>query len=389
MHTIKLYDSEPYSKNFTAKITGIEKTGGGLLLELDRTLFFPEEGGQSSDTGLINGFKVTHVSITGDRILHSIEGDVSSGLCEGGEVCGEINWARRFSNMQNHSGEHILSGILHRDFSSENIGFHLSDNIVTLDTSKALSEEELDRAEARANEAVYANIPISYRYYKPSELCSLEYRSKKEISGDVRIVSIEGIDSCACCAPHVKNTGEIGIIKIISSINYKGGKRLTILSGKRAYEYLSRQQKITDHLSRLLSAPMDSLSDATEKLLDQARVLKSEIAEASGKRLFDQAAALPESLRNAIIFTDDANVNNITMRKAVNLLSERHKGICAVFAKSGESYRFILSFPDGDALLISAALKESLGAKCGGSKEMIQGNVIAQEDGLNDLLGGF
>ena len=168
MKTEKLYDTDPYGREFEAEIVEITESNGCFQIELDKTLFFPEEGGQSSDTGTLGGLRVVHVSLQEGRILHEVTGRAD--FKPGEVVFGVIDWDRRFSNMQNHTGEHVLSGILHRDYASENKGFHLSDNIVTLDTSRQLSGEEIAELERKANEAVYADIPVTCRYYEPSEL---------------------------------------------------------------------------------------------------------------------------------------------------------------------------------------------------------------------------
>ncbi len=419
MRTEKLYDADPYQKEFTAEIVGMENVKEGILIELDRTLFFPEEGGQSPDTGylwIIEGksdgreglsnpgtqgqetlneqvkrFRITHVLIKDGRIFHLAE-PMDAKPENGIEACGitlkkrlrvmgRIDWERRFSNMQNHTGEHILSGILHRDYGSENRGFHLSDNIVTLDTSRQLDKALIKELEKKANEAVYADIPVTCRYYAQEELKEIEYRSKKELKEDIRLVTIPGIDICACCAPHVSHTGEIGMIKVIHSVNYKGGTRLTILSGSRAFEYLSAEHDVTQELTRKLSVTPDRLVEAVEKLVRELNDSKLEKAELAGKRLMKKIEELPEDLENAVIFTEDDTVNNITQRNAVNALTERYRGICAVFVGKGD-YRFILAHPDGDARETAKLMKERFGARCGGSREMIQGSVSADEDEL-------
>ncbi len=383
MKTIKLYDDEPYEKNFKAKIVSIEqKTDGGYRIELDRTLFFPEEGGQSPDTGCLGDIRVIHVEIKDNTVWHETE-EIKD-LTVGDEVIGNIDWEHRFSNMQNHTGEHILSGLLHRDLGSENVGFHLSDNIVTLDTSKSLSEEDIAELEKKANEAVYLDLPVHCRYYGPEEAAGIEYRSKKEFKEDVRLVTIPGVDVCACCAPHVRHTGEIGIIKIIKAINYKGGMRLTILSGKRAYEYLDNVQKLTEKLSHMLSENTEKLPEAVERLMKEIEGYKAEKKEAQKERLM---LAVEEALKigDGLIFTGDTD--NITQRNAVNALSEKLNGVCAVFAGNDkDGYRYILSRPGGDAREAAALLKEKLGAKGGGSKEMVQGSILSSETEIRQVL---
>ncbi len=394
MNTEKLYDSHPYDTDFSAQVVSAQQTGDTLRLELDRTLFFPEEGGQSSDTGFIEGLKVFHVSIEGGRIIHEVkvEGDREDeskkalpGVSD--RINGRIDWEHRFSNMQNHTGEHILSGILHRDYASENTGFHLSDNTVTLDTSERLDEKQLKELEQKANEAVCRNLPVTCRYYEKNELSGISYRSKKEFDEAVRLVTIEGIDVCACCAPHVRNTGEIGIIKILGSINYKGGSRLTILSGRRALEYIEGEHGLVTALTRKLSAAPEKLPEAVDRLLRQVSDLEEELNESARQRLFERLKGLSEGSDNAVIFTNDQRISNITQRNAVNLLAGTYEGICAVFVGEEKSFRFILSYPSGNALTAAKALRDELGAGCGGSDKMIQGSVNAGESEIREVLG--
>lgn len=383
--TIKLYDDEPYEREFAGKVMEVREAGNGLAdVLLDRTLFFPEEGGQSPDKGKLCGYTVSNVSIEDGIITHRVMCSMTD-IKAGDEVHGVIDWEHRFSNMQNHTGEHILSGLLHSIWGSENTGFHLSDNIVTLDTSKELESSDLEELERRANEVVYRNIKTECRYYDPEELKDMTYRSKLELKEDVRLAVIPGVDVCACCAPHVASTGEIGIIKIIKAIRYKGGMRLTILSGKRAYDHLAYLQTVTDDLSHMLSESPDRLRDAVGRLLKENEDCRIRIKNEAGKRLEEEIKSLPEDLKDAVLFTESADKS--VQRNAVNTLAEKHMGICAVFSSDdADGYNFILSFPQGDARDVSNLLKERLAAKGGGSKEMVQGNVRASKEEILEVL---
>ncbi len=384
MATVKLYDDAPYDREFGAVINDVIIKEDCVGLVLDRTLFFPEEGGQSPDKGTIGGFEVRHVYLDNDIIVHETDCPPDA-FKAGDEVKGFIIWDHRFSNMQNHSGEHILSGILHSDYASENVGFHLSDNIVTLDTSKVLSPEQIRALERKANEVVYADLPVHCRYYDKEELDNIDYRSKLSFEGSARLVVIPGVDICACCAPHVKHTGEIGLIKIIKYINYKGGMRFTILCGRRAHDYVSGQQDIVEELMHKLSVSQDKLPGAVDRLMEKVENLKLEKIEKAGRELFEKAAKLDGTEGNAIIFVEE--VNNITQRRAVNELVSKHSGICGVFSGNDEDgYRFIISVPGGDSRNTAALLKGRFGAKCGGSKEMVQGSVSAKKDQILKVL---
>ncbi|MBR5376428.1 MAG: hypothetical protein IK139_04040 [Lachnospiraceae bacterium] len=387
MDTRKLYDEAPYDREFGATIIDMIKTDQGKTgLILDKTLFFPEEGGQSCDKGTLGGFEVTHVSIDNGIITHEIDA-ASDAFSKGSVINGVIDWKHRFSNMQNHTGEHILSGLLHRDFGSENMGFHLSDNIVTLDTTKVLTEDQLKELEQKANEAVYADLPVFCRYYTKDELGGIEYRSKLDLDDNIRLVVIPGVDICACCAPHVKHTGEIGLIKIIKAINYKGGMRLTILSGKRAYDHISEECRRVDDLTHILSEKRENLITAVERLLEKTESYRLEKIENAKRVLEGEMEKIDDSAEDAVIFVEE--VNDITQRNAVNDLASKHSGLCGVFSGNDlDGYKYIISMPGGDARDASNILKEKLQAKGGGSKEMVQGSVNARKDIILEALNG-
>ena len=385
LKTVKLYDESPYERDFSGIVKGISPAEDGCRVILDRTLFFPEEGGQTSDRGRLNGFDVVRVDISDGIISHYVKCSPSE-LAEGEEIRGELDWGHRFSNMQNHTGEHILSGLLHSHWGSENVGFHLSDNIVTLDTSKELDEADIKRLETEANRVIYQDLQVDCRYYEPEELSGMVYRSKIELAEDVRLVAIPGVDVCACCAPHVAHTGEIGLIKIIKAIRYKGGMRFTFLAGLRAFEYVSGLQDMTDRLSHMLSESPERLDLAVDRILRQNGEYRIRIKEEAGKRLEDGIADIPPDKHDAVLFTD--SIDNVVQRNAVNRLAGEHGGICAVFASDEDGgYNYILALRDGDARDISKLLKDRLSARGGGSSDMVQGNVKASREEIVKALG--
>ena len=217
--TERLYDADSHLFSFRAVVTGCEETVGGWLVTLDRTAFFPEGGGQRADTGTLGGARVLDVQERGDGIFHL----VSAPLPVGEPVEGRLDAGQRLRRMQNHSGEHIVSGLAHRLFGLENVGFHMGERDMTVDLSGELTAAELEELETRANEAVRANLPVRAWFPGPEELAVLDYRSKKELTGEVRLVEIKGVDLCACCAPHVSRTGEVGLIKLLSAERHRGG----------------------------------------------------------------------------------------------------------------------------------------------------------------------
>ena len=283
--TKKLYDLDAYGTEFEAKVLTCEevkkKDTTGYAVTLDQTLFFPEEGGQSPDQGTINGISVLDVQIKKDVIIHTLAAPVEVGST----VKGKIDWKHRFYNMQQHSGEHIFSGLVHSRFGYENVGFHLSDQTVTMDFNGVLSEADVAEVEYAVNEAIIKNIPIEVTFPTKEELETLDYRSKIEIEGQVRIVTIPGYDVCACCAPHVKRTGEIGMLKVLNVQSYKGGVRISILCGFRALLEFRKKAEVLSELSAKLSANQEGLGEAVDKLKNTNQAMKAKLAAANEKMM--------------------------------------------------------------------------------------------------------
>lgn len=362
--TIKLFDDDAYAEEFDATVLSAEYSGYGrekepqiLTLVLDRTLFFPEEGGQTPDTGEINGFPVVDVQLDGNVIRHFVR--ISGGgtgtrertenvpdpaeipFTAGQTVHGRIDFDRRFSNMQNHSGEHILSGLTHNRFGYDNVGFHLSDNTVTLDFNGPLRDEDILWLEQAANRVVWDNREIRGWYPDGEELEQAVYRSKKEIDGPMRLVEIPGVDLCACCAPHVKRTGEIGLIKIIRILRERGGIRLTILCGSRALAYVQTLQKAAEEVSHLTNMPREEIAAGAARILEDNSRLKQREAALENQVTEALAAAVPAEQEHVFLFTEGsespAGIGNLAQRRLVNTLCGSHPGYCGVFAGGGEN----------------------------------------------------
>lgn len=379
--TVKLYDKDAYAREFEAKVIscirkqqkdseGTEQTVYEVVL--DQTLFFPEEGGQSPDKGALGGADVLDVQIKNGTITHTLDG----ALEEGATVTGTIDWNHRFSNMQQHTGEHIFSGTVHRLFGFKNVGFHLSDNIVSMDFDGVLTEEDVARVEYLVNEAIIRNMPVTVTYPTKDELAVLEYRSKIEIEGQVRIVTIGDVDVCACCAPHVRCTGEIGMLKVMSLQNYKGGVRITILCGFRALEAFREKNAVVSALTNSMACHQEVLAERVEKLKASNRDYKYRLAVAKQKLMEIKIAQIPAEQEHVILFGQD--IENPVMRNTVNALTEKHGGVCGIFVGDEiEGYQFIIGSASMDCTKVAALLREATKAKCGGSKQMIQGSVKA------------
>ena len=428
METRKLFDEDGYSFSFEAKVLAAGRdseqknspqkaadklqradekrrvnenrtVNEGRILEviLDRTLFFPEEGGQTPDTGTLGGFPVVDVQLDGEVIRHfvRIPADERSAMeifAPGRTISGQIDFAHRFSNMQNHSGEHILSGLVHGKFGYDNVGFHLSDNTVTLDFNGHLSDEDILWLEKAANRVVWDDLEIRAWYPDEETLEKTPYRSKKEIDGPLRLVEIPGVDICACCAPHVHRTGEIGVIKIIRTLREKSGIRLTILCGSRALEYLQQLQKAAEDTSHLTNMPREEIAAGVARILDENERLRQRESALETMVTEALAAAVPEEQENVFLFTD--GIGNLAQRNLVNRLCGSHTGYCGVFnGNDGTGYKYIIGAgtsagtpESGDARVLNTCLKKSCGARGGGKSAMVQGSVQASGEKIRAAL---
>ncbi len=372
--TEKLYDFDSYITEFDAIVLSCEETEKGYKTELDKTVFFPNEGGQSCDTGTINGIEITDVIIDGDKIYHYS----NSAFEVGSQVLGKIDFSERYRKMQNHTGEHIICGIANSLYNCENVGFHLGADYVTMDLDKPLSSEEIEKIEILSNEAIYKNADIRAYYPEKDELATLVYRSKSDISGSIRIVKIDGIDMCACCAPHVKKTGEVGIIKILDRISYKGGVRLTISCGFDAFKDYCERLKRNVYISTLLSAKQEEVGSAVNKLMEDISNLKNELGkknEVITKLYVDSVQSTDE---NICLFAE--NLSNGEMRHIANAVKEKTPKIAAIFSGNDESgYSYVISSKNIDLKEMSKEINLALSGKGGGTREMIQGNVSSSK----------
>lgn len=380
--TRKLFYEDIHITHFTAKVISCEPADKHYRVLLDATAFFPEEGGQSADLGTINGLEVCDVQIENDLIYHTLKDPIPVGET----VECHVDWTQRFDFMQQHSGEHILSGIVHERFGYNNVGFHLSTREVTLDFDGPLNTKQLCDIELAVNRVIWLNLPIEISYPEKEELAALSYRSKIEIDGQVRIVTIPGVDVCACCAPHVEMTGQIGILKIVNAQSYKGGVRLTILCGGRALNDYSEKLNSVTTIAQSMSVKQEQVVEAFHKLKTENQSIKETANALQAKCLSMSLSTLPapEESKNAVLFTDVTD--NIAIRNAVNELTDRYDGYCAVFFGEDGNYRFILGSKHCDCNEMAQTLRTGLNAKCGGNALMIQGSVNATKDELLAVL---
>ncbi len=374
--TIKLYEKSAYETRFTAKVLEVRHLKNGYGVVLDQTLFFPTGGGQDCDTGCLAGYPVSDVSI--DRagvITHTLPAP----LPVGETVAGEIDFAVRYRRMQNHTGEHILSGVAHRLYGFNNVGFHLGKDAVTVDFDGVPPNDDYTVLERLANEAVYKNLAVTVLYPSKAELFSMEYRSKIEIEGQVRIVRIEDVDSCACCAPHVARTGEVGVIKILSAIHHKGGCRLSILCGIDALEDYASRVLEAQRVSRFLSVPEDRIAGGVEALLDEAQRLRVCLAERRKEivRLRLMAEALTE--KNIVFYSDD-NDAHLLQDLAVGGAGKT-AGVAVAFAPDGKG-GFLYAIAS-EHISLRTEVKEYnrvLSGRGGGNDAVVRGTFLASRE---------
>jgi alanyl-tRNA synthetase len=370
--TEKLFYADSHLDSMEAVVLACEAVENGYAVILDRTVFFPEGGGQPADTGIIAGIRVTDVQEQDGLIRHIL----TEPIAVGSQVSGRLDWDRRFSCMQNHSGEHIVSGLVHSRFGYSNVGFHMGSEAVTMDFNGRITADELKEVELQANRIVTANLRITADFPEPDELSSMKYRSKIEIDGPVRIVTIPGVDRCACCAPHVSFTGEIGIIKLIGSERYKGGTRVSMLCGFRALkDYEKRSEQIAALSVRLSSKP-DDVAEAVERLMLEMEGMKEKKNRLQRELYARRAEDETVGRRNLLAIEED--LTPAELRYLANAYLERLEGVAAVFTgDEQQGYQYVIGSGDRDCRELGKSCNRALNGRGGGSAQMVQGSVKA------------
>lgn len=387
--TEQLYYQDSYIKDFEAVVLSCIPNGNHFEAVLDRTAFFPEGGGQCADTGVLHienrQIKVFDVQERNGEIIHFIDEEILPGQT----VIGELEFQERFSKMQQHTGEHIISGIVHRRFGYENVGFHLGKEEVTMDYDGPLTGEELRSIEYEANQVVAENREIKAYFPSTEELEKIPYRSKKELQGKIRIVEIQDCDICACCAPHVQTTGNVGLIKITNAIRYKGGMRLWIACGMRALEDYNQKESSVVQISNMLSAKQQEVTDAVKRLTEEIQQLKEKVAKMQERLVMgyleSEKAVLKEN-PNANLLLFEKELDAMAMRNFVNAGMELTKGVCGAFVgDEKQGFRYVLG-SSGDIREIGKKLNAAFQGKGGGKPPMIQGSLVGEEEKIREFL---
>jgi len=376
-----LYNTSAYIRSFEATVLSCDTAGGRYAVVLDKTAFFPEQGGQYADRGTLNSIAVCDVQIKDGIIYHYTEAPLAVGDAVAGEICFET----RFDRMQNHTGEHLVSGCIHAMYGYDNVGFHMNDEYLTLDTSGFLTGEQLDAVEIRANRAVFENLPVEVSYPDDETLKRISYRSKTEISDRVRIVTIPGYDACACCAPHVAVTGEVGLIKIVDAIRYKGGMRITLKCGSRALADYGMRLSTLSEIAVSLSAKPEEAFASVQRLSEEISVLKQQLSGLKKELISSRCEQIPYTEGNLCMIERDADTD--TLRAMVNSGMEKCTGICAAFSGSdNEGYRFVIGSRTVPMRACVKDITAALDGRGGGSDAMVSGTVKADAERIRSCI---
>ena len=371
--TDKIYEYDSYCRDFTAMVLDCDIHMDGYAVRLDRTAFFPEGGGQAADGGTLGDAVVTDVQIVDGQVWHY----VNRPLAVGKSVTGSVDWDVRFSRMQHHTAEHIVCGIAHRWHGLENVGFHLGSEDVTLDLDGELTREQIDAIEEEANRVVFANLPVTVAVPQPEALATIPFRSKEGLSGPVRLVTVEGVDCCACCAPHVASTGEIGMIKLLDFIRYKGGVRIHLLAGGAALADYRLRYAQSAEISAKLSVKQYDLTVAVDRLIAERDSLKLALREANRRLADAMVASVEPTDRPVYLFGTDWDTE--TLRRIVNGLTARCGGLCAAYSGVDGAYSYVLG--GTDVLKEAAAqMNQALNGRGGGDQRQVQGRVQATRE---------
>lgn len=378
----ELFYRDPYVRTFEATVTACEEGPKGFEVELDDTAFYPEGGGQLADHGKIGCAVVNDTRRVGGRIIHFCDKPVNVGE----KVVCELDWERRYDNMQNHSGEHIFSGLVHKKFGFDNVGFHMDDDLITCDFSGVMTKEEVAGIEREANEAVAANIPVGVLFPSAEELHDMNYRSKKELSGKVRIVDVPGCDRCACCGTHVKTSGEIGMIKVLSSMKHRGGTRVEFVCGLRAIRDYERRIGEVQKVSALLSSKPFEIGAAVEKTLADLALRDQKIVELTKKIFEIKSQFMPTGAKVVVLFEE--GLTPLELRSYATLLSEKGKGkvVAVLSATAPDTWSYVIVGPADLMRDASRELNKKLCGRGGGSSGTVQGAYKADAETIRAAI---
>lgn len=378
--TRKLYYEDVYTKEFTAKVLECREGKKGYEIILDQTAFYPEGGGQPCDLGMLNDVEVLEVHEKNGEIIHYTKEAIEPGK----EVTGKIDWDRRFDLMQQHSGEHMVSGLIHEAYGYDNVGFHMGSDTITIDLNGPLDEAQLAEIERKTNQKIWEDTQIKIIYPTAEELEKIDYRSKKELTGQVRIVEFPGVDICACCGTHVTHTGEIGMVKLLSVEKFREGVRIEMICGKRVLDYLNMVNDQNHQISVKLSAKMDKTAQAVERLQEENFRLKGQVGQLVDDMCRKEAERYAGS-GSVLIFMDGMDADSV--RKLADAVTQTCQGCCAVFSGNADgSYKYAMGEKDGDLRQFTKEMNAKLNGRGGGKPFFVQGSVQASEKEIRNFF---
>lgn len=381
--TEKLFEADSHLLSFDSIVKDCLNTEDGYLVVLGATAFVPEQGGQYSDVGTLDNATVSDVQVREDVIYHKVDKPLEVGSL----VHGEVDRVRRLRNLQNHTGEHIACGLIYQEYGFNNVGFHLGTDDITFDMDGVVTPEMLRHIEYEANRVVSENRAVYAYYPTDEELKTLEFRSKKDISGQIRVVVIEGLDACACCVPHVKRTGEIGMIKLLSCMRYKGGTRIHMKCGFDALEYFNFEHDSLDFISNLISLPFDRIAGGVEKLVRDLGEANKRIYELKKTVLNSKIDALTPTDKDILFIEDGLEMSELRM--LVEGGEKLTQGVCAAFSADSETegeYKFAVAVKGKDYAEFKSLIAERLHARGGGRPPFIQGSAACSESEIKDFF---
>ena len=377
--TEKLFYQDAFLREFSGTVVDCREEKGQWVVVLDKTAFYPEGGGQPADHGTLGGVKVVDVREKNGEVLHFCDGKVDIGAV----VHGSIDWERRFDFMQQHSGEHIVSGILCRKYGCDNVGFHIGHELVTIDFNAELSTDDVIFVENEANRYIWEDRPLRIDWPSPAELEVLEYRSKKALSGAVRIVSWPEADCCACCGTHVRSSGQVGMVKLISCQKFRDGVRIEMAAGGRALKWINQVAGQNTKVSQLLSAKPGETAAAVERLQRDVYALRGRVAELEEG---DFIRKTEEFAGKGDVLLIEGVMAGDSLRKLCGMVKEKCGGRCAVFAGADGTYQYAVGQDGADLRGLAKELNARLNGRGGGKPEFVQGSVKASEEQIREFF---
>lgn len=382
METRKLYYEDPFQKGFATTVVSCDAVKGGYAVVLAETAFYPEGGGQPYDTGVLGEANVLEVHEKGGVITH---------LCDkpfevGKSVSGKIDWARRFDHMQQHSGEHIVSGMLCAAFHCDNVGFHMGESVVTIDYNAEMTWEQVLEIEQRANRYIWENHAIEITWPTREELAHIPYRSKKALEGPVRLTGFPGADLCACCGTHVMRSGEVGLVKFLSCQKFRDGVRLELLCGERALRALAASWEQNLRIGQALSVKGEKTFAAVERLRGELGETKAQLAAMEEERFLEIAAQ--QAGRGDVLLIEPA-MRPESVRRLCDAAAQVCGGRCAVFAGADGAYHYAVIHAGQDIRGLVKDMNAALHGRGGGRDGFAQGSVSCTEADIRAFFAGL